>query len=257
VCGRRPTADGDEDRVALDDGVVGEDDPYDAVLAAHALGAHIDPDVDPELAQRLTQLRAGKRLLAREQPRPALDDRHRTAERRVRLRHLDAHHASPEDDQPVRDPRCGRHLAIGPGLDVGQPGNRRDRRATADRDHDSLPRLVELVADAHATLAVQPAVAADQIDAAVVEPRHLLGVVEVVDDLVTAPEHRLDVDVRGHGLGRGAPRQAPAPGAAAPWRACTRRRSTRLRRDETRRSRSRVPSRPRARRAPRRPARLR
>ena len=47
----------------------------------------------------------------------------------------------------------------------------------------------------------------------------------------------------------------PARAAAGPWRACTRRTSTRLRRGETRRSRSRAPSRPRARRAPRRPAR--
>jgi len=164
----RPAADRDEDLVALDDdGVVGEDHAHDAVLAAHPLGAHAKAHVDAELGQSRVQLVAGERLLAWQQPRLALDDRHRTAERGVRLRHLDAHHAAPEDDQPVRDPRGGRHLAVGPGLDVGQPGNRRHRRTAADRDHHGLPRLEDVVADAHATLAVQPPVSADQVDVAV------------------------------------------------------------------------------------------
>jgi len=42
----RPAADRDEDLVALDDGVVGEDHAQDAVLAAHPLGAHAKAHVD-------------------------------------------------------------------------------------------------------------------------------------------------------------------------------------------------------------------
>ena len=50
-------------------------------------------------------------------------------------------------------------------------------------------------------LAGEPAVAADQLDLAVLEPRQLRVVVEVVDDLVAPCERGRDVELAGHGLG--------------------------------------------------------
>ena len=63
-------------------------------------------------------------------------------------------------------------------------------------------RLDLLVADGHPPLAGEPPVAADQLDPALLEPRQLRVVVEVVDDLVAAREHGRDVELAGHGLGR-------------------------------------------------------
>ena len=57
-----------------------------------------------------------------------------------------------------------------------------------------------LVVDRHRALAGDPAVAADQRDAAVLEPRQLRVVVEVVDDLVAPRERRRHVELAGDRL---------------------------------------------------------
>ena len=66
---------------------------------------------------------------------------------------------------------------------------------------DGLARLELVVADVDALLAGEHAEAAVELDALVLEPRQLAAVVEVVDDLVAAVEHGLDVELAGHRLG--------------------------------------------------------
>ena len=57
-----------------------------------------------------------------------------------------------------------------------------------------------VVADRHPPLAVELSLAAEQLDPALLEPGQLAGVVEVVDHLVAAVEHRLGVEIPGHRL---------------------------------------------------------
>jgi hypothetical protein len=97
----------------------------------------------------------------------------------------------------------GGDFAIRPGAGVRQSRDRWHRRAAADRDHDRLARDQHLVTHADPALAVQTAVAAHQLDVARLEPRHLVSVVEPVDDLVAAAQRRADVDLAADDL-RGA-----------------------------------------------------
>ena len=121
-----------------------------------------------------------------------------------------------------------------------RPVDRRHRGAAAGGDDDRPARDQQVVADAHPALAVEPALAAEELDAAFFQPGQLPGVVEVVDHLVAAVEDRLRVEVAAHRLGDarapGAPRRAARRGAAAPSRACRRSRSTRRRPGAARRS---------------------
>ena len=66
-----------------------------------------------------------------------------------------------------------RRLAVAPGADVGEAGDRGHRGATAGRDDDGPARDEHVVLDADAPLAVEPAVAADERDAALLEPGQL------------------------------------------------------------------------------------
>ena len=77
------------------------------------------------------------------------------------------------------------------------------RRPRARRDDHRAARLEHLLADPHPALADDLAAAAQQRHAAVLEPRHLARVVEVVDHLVAAVEHPLHGELALRGL-RGA-----------------------------------------------------
>ncbi len=113
-------------------------------------------------------------------------------------------------------------------------------------------------ADVDLQLPGDPRSPADERDAALLEPRHLAAVVEVVDHLVAACEQRRGVDAaRGGARARVAPRRRDRPGATAPSRACTRRRSSRRRRATPRRSPRTGRARPACRPPPRRPGRRR
>ena len=136
----------------------------------------------------------------------------------------------------------GRRLAVGPGaVDRVQALDRRHRSASSRR-RGTTARLASISSSPtrDAPLAGEPAAAADQLDPAVLEPRQLRGVVEVVDDLVAPGEHRRDVELAGHRLGRaGDPLdlgQRLVRAAAAPSTACTPSTSTRRRRAGPRRS---------------------
>jgi hypothetical protein len=91
---QRPPTDGHEQLVALDAVAVLELDDDPAVPAAHRRRPRAGADVDPELAQRRRHLLARERLLADEDPLEQLDQRRPRAERRPRLRELDADHAA-------------------------------------------------------------------------------------------------------------------------------------------------------------------
>ena len=76
--------------------------------------AQLDPVGSQRVAQGLAQLPglAGQDVLC------SLDQRHRSAHPRHRLRHLHPDWPAPEHDQPVRDLGESGHLAVGP--DVGE-----------------------------------------------------------------------------------------------------------------------------------------
>ena len=107
----------------------------------------------------------------------------------------------------------------------------------------------------------EPAVAADQLDPAVLEPWQLGAVVEVVDDLVAARQRGGDVELAGHRLRRARDpldlRERLVRAAAAPSTACTPRTSTPRRRGDPRRSRPSAHARRAVPPPPRPPARRR
>ena len=172
------------------------------VAVLHDLvGLAAGADVDAVLDERVGDLLAGELLHVGEQPPLALDQRHLGAERAVGLRQLGAEHAAAEDHDRVGDLLGGGGLAVGPRLGLAQALDRRQQGARAAGEDHGLARLELVVADVDALLAGEHAEAAVELDALVLEPRQLAAVVEVVDDLVAAVEHGLDVELAGHRLG--------------------------------------------------------
>ena len=101
----------------------------------------------------------------------------------------------------LRHPLGGGRLAVVPGADRVEAVDRRHRRAAAGRDHHGPPRDERVLADADAPLSVEPALAAEDLDPAILQPGQLPRVVEIVDHLVAAVEHRLRVELPAHHLG--------------------------------------------------------
>src|SRR5262249_51107606 len=83
---------------------------------------------------------------------------------------------------------------------------------TPRREHDGLPRTEAPSVDVNLELACDATAAADDRDVARFERRRLARVVEIVDDLVAAPEHRLHSELAGHRFRR--------TGNASPLREC-------------------------------------
>ena len=157
----------------------------DAAVAADARRRGAEPDVDPAVAQRLEYLLAGKRLLALDQALAPVDERDRRAEGRPRLRHLDADDSAAQDREPAGHLGGRRRLDVRPRLRVAETRDRvRHERCRSGRDDDRAARDEHLVTHRDLPLACQPAAAAHEGDAALLEPRHLRRVVEVRDHLV-------------------------------------------------------------------------
>ncbi len=117
------------------------------------------------------------------------------------LGHLHPDHPGAQQSQPPgRLLRC-RDLAVRPWLRLAQTLDRRDERAGAGGDHHSSFGHEHVVSRAHPALAVEPAVLADQLDPARLEPRELGRVVAIVDHLVAASQGGAHVELAGHRLG--------------------------------------------------------
>ena len=146
----------------------------------------------------------GERLLARDQPRGRLDQRHLRAERRERLRQLDADDAAAEDEQPLgHASRAVVASRLVHGCASRRPGIGGIAALAAGGDHDRAAR--DSASRPPTRRGARPAGAPwprTSVDAALLEPRQLRAVVEVVDHLVAAREHRRDVELAGDRLGR-------------------------------------------------------
>ena len=173
VRGRRAPPDGDEELVAGRAPAALELDRDTVRVPAHRDRLHPDAHVDARALERLGHLCGGEGLLAREQPRAALEHRHLRAERRERLRHLDADHTPAEDHEPRGNLLRDRRVAVRPGRGLREAGDRRQQRIAADRDDDGGARDERLVADQHAALAVEARLAAHERDAPLLEPGKL------------------------------------------------------------------------------------
>src|SRR5436853_454636 len=88
--------------------------------------AAIRPWYDPARDERVVDQPRRERLLAAEQARQRLDDRHARAETRPRLPQLGADDAAAEHEQPLRDGTGGRRLPIRPRRGLREPRDRRD-----------------------------------------------------------------------------------------------------------------------------------
>ncbi len=89
------------------------------------------------------------------------------------------------------------------GLMSARPSTGGIAAAASDRQHDALGGPQHLIPHPDRALALQPGVAADERDAAVLEPRQLSRIVQLVDDLVAATQDGGHVEPSGHRL-RGA-----------------------------------------------------
>ena len=227
------------------------------------LGLGAEPQLDPLLLERLGERLADRRRLAGEQrgrrPRPGSPSRRsasapgssrRRPGRRRGSRMLFGTSFIPVTSRLVQTP--SRSL---------EPVDRRDRGADEPVATTIFSASTSSAPTLDQALARDPAVAADQLDAAVLEPGDLARVVPVGDDLVAPLERLGDVDLAGHRLARapGAlrPRRRSRRGAAASSRACRPSRSTRRRPARARRSRPSCRRRRGRRRRPRRPGRRR
>ena len=118
VGGVRPTPDADEQLVRGQLAAVLERQRDDTVRPGRRGGACLEEDGDALGLEGGEHLLAGERLLAADESRPALDERHRASEAGERLCELDAHGATAEDEQAVGNTRRLGRLAVRPGQDV-------------------------------------------------------------------------------------------------------------------------------------------
>jgi hypothetical protein len=174
-----------------------------STVAPHGrrLRAHDDPHA--ALLERLAHVRGRERLLVRDQPIAALDQRDLRPERRERVGHLDADDAAAEDEEAPGHGLRRRDLAVGPRLGIAQAVDRRDQRIAAGRHDDRALRDQLVIADRDPALAGDAPGAAHDRDVAVAEPRKHPAVVEVVDHLVAATQHGPHIEVAADRL-RGA-----------------------------------------------------
>src|SRR6185295_2319865 len=106
-------------------------------------------------------LLAGEFLLASEHPGTALDQGDAATERGPGLGELTANRAATEHDHALRDVLRGRSLAVVPGSNRLEAGDRRHRGGAAGGDDHGAIRRQQVVADPHLALALEPAAAAE------------------------------------------------------------------------------------------------
>ena len=175
-------------------------------LAAHRRDLGAQQHIDARVAERCGDRLAREGLERAEQPRTG-DHRDAGAERRERGRQLARHDAPAEDREARGHVGDGRRLAARPRFGVGEARNigqqRRRSRAHRDRVAGREHALGAIgCLDPHPPFAVEPPVAAHEVDARPLEPADLAGVVPLVHDRVAGAEGGGDVDAAGNGSGR-------------------------------------------------------
>jgi hypothetical protein len=194
----------DENLVSVDRRAVGERQMY-AVCSPTSLS---DLDVQVKRHTRSTQsgrhMFTGERLHPRQQP-ALRNERHLRAERTEGGGHLGADDPATDDGQPRRDVLYGGRLAARPRCHVRQPADGWNVSAAAGGDHDRLAclhggRRTVRLSDGDSTRPSDASVAADQVDAGVVQPLDLAGVAPVGGESVAPGEHRGWVQIAADGL---------------------------------------------------------
>ena len=123
------------------------------------------------------------------------------AERAPGLSHLHADHAAAQDHQPLGQLLGRGDLAVGPvaAPRAGRRSAARARRCRWPPPPRGGPRASSSPACTRRSPSRRPR-SRTTVDAAALEPGHHARVVEVVDDLVAALEHRGHVELAGHRL---------------------------------------------------------
>ena len=99
------------------------------------------------------------------------------SERGKRLRHLDTHRPTAQDDDALRDLAQAGGLTVCPdSINLIKPRDRGNHRLGASGDHD-VSRRVAVAGDLHCAAVDDPRDAPDQIDSVVSQPPRLGRVV--------------------------------------------------------------------------------
>ena len=115
-------------------------------------------------------------------------------ERCPRLGELDADDAAAEDHEGLRGRLGRRRLTVSPRLRLDEARDRRHDRPAPRRDDHGFLREECVLTDHDAPFAVEPRVPAQELDTALLEPRDLARVVQVVDHLVAPGEDSRHVE---------------------------------------------------------------
>ncbi len=125
----------------------------------------------------------------------SVDQNHLATEPAYGLGHLHADRPAAEDEQSAGHRLHRGGLAVGPhAVELAQPGNRRDDRVGAVREHDMVGGVAYAV-DLHGPDAGEPTAAAEQGDVVVGQPLLLAGIGVVGDHEVPPRQRPLDVDL--------------------------------------------------------------
>ena len=193
VVGERLPAGGEQHLVGLHLAAVfqGQRDRPGPARTAHPGDRDADPHVYPGLGQRATDQFPGERFHPGQQAVRLGQQRDRGAQALPGAGHLHPDPAAADDGQPTRHGAGVGGLPVGPRARLGQPGQLGQGRAAAGADHDGMPggqRDRPAIWGLHRDppVAVQPAVAADQLGTEAFQPGGLALVVPVGHPFVPA-----------------------------------------------------------------------
>ena len=193
---------GDEQPVAAQGGAAGQLEHVVVALAPRGRGVLPEVQLDALGAEHGAQRVAELPRLAGEDVVHALDHRDLGTETAQGLRGLHAHGAAAEHEQAPGDLGHRRGLAVGPhAVELAQPGHRRDDRLRAG-GHDDVAGGQAAVAHDDRTWTVEAAVAADELDAVLLEPWERARVVVARDHVIAPGERRTGVERPGDRFAR-------------------------------------------------------
>ena len=118
-------------------------------------GSCAEPHVHPAFAKGNRDLLGCERFLAPEQAIHCFDQRHLRAQRGPGLRHLGANSSSAQDRETRGHGFVRGQIAVGPRRSLAQAFDRRNPRSGASGHDHSLPGHEDVIAGAHASIAVE------------------------------------------------------------------------------------------------------